>query len=803
MTTGAGHGLLMGRSSIFLVVCSLDIHPDKQREQVLFWLRFIRARHPTATAACQDKPVVLLAGSCRDQPHKASGVTQTKTGWFGRGPLRWNSIAGNNLLAVANDQFADSLCIEQRFFHLDCASPGDNEMAELRKQLRAHRKALLAQAPKVPQICDHLLSWLTEERKVTKIVQTSDLVEKALQHANIASTSNSSAADANRDRVRTAFGYLHDMGEVIFFENHMALSDWIILDPHWFGTNIIGVVLAPPTVRAHAPKCNADGKVTVDQLGDVLVANEVLHRQALPEQLGPILAFLEALEVCYPIGGQGEPAALMFPALLKTDQSALWLGTSQEYGAWCGRWLHCKASVDMLPPQYFPRLQTRLARLSKDEFGTELVVWRTGAIVSFSDQLDVQCLIEIHDPGLKHVTFTVRGRSDSDRQGCRHLLDRLVALARELLDEPSMAQGIDVEVKAIRRDCLGHVGTSQIILVPMESPTGQLGGTTANPSIAWCKNTGEITMECSTTGAEIYYSLDGTPPCTSNAKNGNATGTAYGLNPFKVVDRKTVMAIAHKAGTMPSAVCALKVAGTAATPAITWCKNTGKATMECLTAGVEIYYSLDGTPPVINDASAHGGPPLTLNIDTQTTIKAIAHKAGMLSSSLCELSVDVATVPNKQLARIESRVSAIKTDLQSVHKDVGAVKDEVRHFPGMKQSIDGIQEIIATVKDQAELLPAINESVSGLKEDVGAIKDKAELLPNMNKSIQGVAESVDLLNDAMGELIPEMNQLVQEGRAKHQESMNVLLAIRDNQHSILKEVNDFQAALATHEDQVG
>ena len=80
------HGLLMGSSSIYLVICSLHDPPQTQQDDVMFWLRFIRAQslqRPADDAmidsgsaqgsnaaanggSIQQMPIVVLAGSCRE-----------------------------------------------------------------------------------------------------------------------------------------------------------------------------------------------------------------------------------------------------------------------------------------------------------------------------------------------------------------------------------------------------------------------------------------------------------------------------------------------------------------------------------------------------------------------------------------------------------------------------------------------------------------------------------------------------------------------------------------------------------------
>ena len=696
------HGLLMGRSSIFVVLCSLADPPAEQQSQVLFWLRFIRARHPAKEDV--PKPVVLLAGSCRDRPHPDSGVTKVSTG--ARGAAVWSATVSKGLLATAQQQFGSSLDIDGRFFYLDCARTRGVEMTAFRACLHARRQALLAQAPKVPRICTRLLSSLGKTRKEATfkpIWPTGELVEAMLQHIGISdanSTGRAAATDALsylRDRVRTAFAHLHDMGEVIFYETNTHLSDWIVLDPSWFGQRIIGVVLAPATVAVTARATLRDGVIATEELHRILTAYKVQ-----PGQIEPALMFLEAMELCYPAsGGEGIPAALVFPALLRRsgeEQTARWSPhESPAYTAWGGRWLNCASTVDMLPPQYFPRLQTRLALLCRKEYNTELDAWQTGAVVSCSNELGaVQCLVEVDDPDRTHVAFTVRGRSDGDRMQCLALLNRLVHLAQELANKPDMVQGIELVVEAISPNSIGQKkNANKHHFIPVLDDAAQLGGVVCTPSISRCAESGTTTLQCHTPGAEMYYSLDNTAPSHS--------ATRYTNQPFHVVGA-SVMALAYKVGMIPSAVCTLSV------------------------EAVET--------------------PSEENVLLSQASKQLALRA---YGSLVDIACADGVLTDTERGLLEKK-----------RVELGITEEE--HHAGFAHRLDGLSKAAGRAADTASH-----------------------------------AQSQQLL--VVQAKIDQLMSLQLEERTNQQEIMHVMYTIRDDQKVILQEVNEFQAALATSDDQ--
>lgn len=151
------------------------------------------------------------------------------------------------------------------------------------------------------------------------------------------------------------------------------------------------------------------------------------------------------------------------------------------------------------------------------------------------------------------------------------------------------------------------VGEQPIPTQTVETPTISISGTTA-------------TISCSTSGATIYYTLNGNTPTTSS--------TQYS-SPITLSGACTIKAIAVKSGMSNSSVASQSYTpSVVAAPVISI--NSNSATITCATSGATIHYTLDGTTPTAS--SAQYSSPITLS--DACTIKAIAMKSGMSNSQV-------------------------------------------------------------------------------------------------------------------------------------------------------------------------
>ncbi|HYF66975.1 MAG TPA: chitobiase/beta-hexosaminidase C-terminal domain-containing protein [Ohtaekwangia sp.] len=138
-----------------------------------------------------------------------------------------------------------------------------------------------------------------------------------------------------------------------------------------------------------------------------------------------------------------------------------------------------------------------------------------------------------------------------------------------------------------------------------------------------------VTITTATSGASVYYTLDGTTPTTSS--------TLYS-EPLTISATTTLKALAVKSGMDNSVVqtglYTINSVSTVNTPQFTPPAGTYTdsqlVSISTTTTGATIHYTLNGTIPTVS--SAVYTTPLT--ISSTTTLKAIAVKAGMTNSGV-------------------------------------------------------------------------------------------------------------------------------------------------------------------------
>lgn len=157
----------------------------------------------------------------------------------------------------------------------------------------------------------------------------------------------------------------------------------------------------------------------------------------------------------------------------------------------------------------------------------------------------------------------------------------------------------------------------------------------AIPLITFSSETGKITMTSTTPGATIYYTTDGNDPTDQS--------TQY-TGPFELGYETTeIKAIAYFQDLLPSSASSFSVPQYDS-PQFSFNNANNKLTI--ISDGDIIYYTTDGSEPIIGTSSMYSEPLTLLNA---TTVKAIAVKSGYYKSQTASKSVEKVATPVIQL----------------------------------------------------------------------------------------------------------------------------------------------------------
>lgn len=149
-----------------------------------------------------------------------------------------------------------------------------------------------------------------------------------------------------------------------------------------------------------------------------------------------------------------------------------------------------------------------------------------------------------------------------------------------------------------------------------------------------------IFLSTNTSGAAIYYTIDGSSPTNSS------TLYAGGFSVSGHNTNKTVKAIAIKSGMADSAIASTtySIVYTVAVPVFNLTPGTYNSdqtvTITTTTAGSTIYYTTDGSTPTTSSTQYIGGISIAGH-GTNTTVKAVAVKSTYTDSSIAQANYSI------------------------------------------------------------------------------------------------------------------------------------------------------------------
>ena len=172
--------------------------------------------------------------------------------------------------------------------------------------------------------------------------------------------------------------------------------------------------------------------------------------------------------------------------------------------------------------------------------------------------------------------------------------------------------------------------TSAVVSTPTFSPVAGTYSATQN-----------VTISTSTSGATIYYTLDGSTP---------TTGSAVYSSVISVASSETIKALAVASGFTNSSIASAAytiMSPTAATPVFTPVagsySGSTNVTLTCSTASSTMYYTTNGTTPTTSSTLYT----TSIVVATSETIKAICTASGSANSAVASAAYTI-TSPSQQ-----------------------------------------------------------------------------------------------------------------------------------------------------------
>ena len=200
-------------------------------------------------------------------------------------------------------------------------------------------------------------------------------------------------------------------------------------------------------------------------------------------------------------------------------------------------------------------------------------------------------------------------------------------------------------------------GTASATFTITTTPT--VATPTISPNGGSYQNSVQVTLACTTSGATIRYTTDGSTPTSSSS--------VYG-SPFTLTGSATVKTVGFESGYNNSGTASanftITTTPTVATPTISpnggSYQNSVQVTLACTTSGVYIYYTTDGSTPTTSSTAYQGSFTLT----SSATVKAVAFESGYNNSGTASASFTITTTPTVATPTISPNGGSYQNSVQ-------------------------------------------------------------------------------------------------------------------------------------------
>ena len=261
----------------------------------------------------------------------------------------------------------------------------------------------------------------------------------------------------------------------------------------------------------------------------------------------------------------------------------------------------------------------------------------------------------------------------------------------------------------------------------------------ATPTITYDNTTGNVTIETSTTGASIYYTIDGSTTPTSSATLYNA--------PFSITSTTTIKAIAIKSGINDSEVATTTISKLVA-PSITFsdAAQTVIITKNSSEEEVTTVYTTGDTAPTPSSTAYTEA----LSFTETTTVNAMNVKDGYISSDVETLTVTkLASSPTISIA--SGTVTLSYTEEGTIYYTTDGSTPDLNNVGGDNPT-QQYSDPFSLIGEQKFTINAIATKTGYLHSDVATeVVDNRTSIPVPTISVDG--NSVTITADDAGDVI--------------------------------------------------
>ncbi|XP_070549749.1 death-associated protein kinase 1-like [Ptychodera flava] len=411
------HMFLSAENSICTVVFKITDTPEKQKNEVIPWLSFIKAIITKTIAKGNFKPTVILVASRADQ--------------LTRGNRRQADALYREIQVEAKKMFGKYLNILDETFILNCHDSQHRDMNRLRTCIKlAKRKEF------VPKICEEIRGekqgWIVSTFPVIKwktYVQKVKAMKASADEEEIGSISD-------EEPLKNVTKFLQYLGEILYIQSSLTRGgDIIVLDPQWLCTRVIGPMLAPEMFVKYTKRLT---KKTIYSRRDI----ETVFQDFA--DIDSLIDLLKEFELLYEVNVDSpgsKDIRYVIPGMLQNEMPKDQWEVDRTKNIYYGRRFQCRDETDSFSPGLFPRLQTRLERHFREMDSPTEGIWKNGIKVCSS----VEGLIYM-TKGWRAIHLCVRAEKEDDIGKCYMMLELVTDDVYDVINICCPGTNIDVHI---------------------------------------------------------------------------------------------------------------------------------------------------------------------------------------------------------------------------------------------------------------------------------------------------------------------------------------------------------------------